>query len=75
MSQISKTGPAAVDNHIAALPHDRDESADAPAEDAQHDANRAPMRQAHADVEAGLVDTERRGTPNDVPSSTKSTKR
>lgn len=55
----------------AKLPHDRDESpADpdtAPSTAAQHDANRAPIRQAHADAESDKQDTERIGTPNDVP--------
>ena len=51
------------------LPHDHDESARPEAETAQRDANRAVVRQAHEDVERGLVDTERVGTPNDVPSS------
>ena len=57
----------------AHLPHDRDEQAgDATGSqsgDAQHGQNRQPIEQAHADVEAGLQDTEARGTPNQVPSS------
>ena len=53
----------------APLPHDRDESASPPVENAQHRANRAPIRQAHDDVESGVQDTERIGTPGDVPSS------
>ncbi|MEO8937108.1 MAG: hypothetical protein ABI277_15420 [Burkholderiaceae bacterium] len=64
-----RSGPDADSQRDASLPHERDETAAAPEEDAQHRANRAPMRQAHEDVESGLVDTERMGTPNDVPSS------
>ena len=48
---------------------DRDEKAEAPVENAQHRENRKPIDQAHRDVEAGIQDTERIGTPNDVPSS------
>jgi hypothetical protein len=55
----------------AKLPHDRDESSTPPKEDAQHRHNREPIAQAHRDVEAGVKDTERIGTPNDVPSSRK----
>ena len=51
------------------LPHDRDEKAQPPVENAQHRENRKPIDQARRDVEAGIQDTERIGTPNDVPSS------
>ena len=51
----------------AELPHDRDESPQPPHEDAQHRKNREPIAQARRDVESGIVDTERIGTPNDVP--------
>ena len=51
----------------AKLPHDRDESPQPPHEDAQHRKNREPIAQARRDVESGIVDTERIGTPNDVP--------
>jgi hypothetical protein len=51
------------------LPHDRDESSAPVEEDGQHDHNRKPIAQAHHDVESGVKDTERIGTPNDVPSS------
>ncbi len=54
----------------APLPHDRDENPAPPRDDGQTHANRAPIRQAHVDVESGLQDTERIGTPSDVPSST-----
>ena len=49
------------------LPHARDESPEPPHEDGQHHENRKPMEQAHRDVKAGILDTERIGTPNDVP--------
>ena len=51
------------------LPHDRDETPQAPVENAQHRENRKPIDQARRDVEAGIQDTERIGTPNDLPSS------
>ena len=59
--------PARADE--AALPHDRDEQPSSEHDDAQKDANRAPMRQARDDVETGVQDTERIGVRNDVPSS------
>lgn len=40
------------------LPHERDES-----HDSQTDKPRDVIRQAHTDIEDGLVDTDRRGTP------------
>ena len=51
------------------LPHDRDEHPQAPVENAQHHENRKPIDRAHRDVESGIQDTERIGTPTDVPSS------
>jgi|GEM_PF-2280493 len=66
------TPPAGTEDAAAQptpLPHDRDEKAEAPVENAQHRENRKPIDQAHRDVEAGIQDTERIGTPNDVPSS------
>ncbi len=51
------------------LPRDRDESSAPVEDDAQRAQNRAPMRQALKDVESGQQDTERKGTPSDVPSS------
>ena len=53
----------------AALPSDRDERPTPPKEDAQHRHNRRSMEQAHRDTESDIQDTERIGTPNDVPSS------
>ena len=55
------------------MPHERDESArnmgnrlDQPLPPSERE-----ISQAHWDTERGLVDTERRGVPNDVPSSGK----
>jgi hypothetical protein len=53
----------------APLPHDRDESRGPVKEDGQHRHNRKPIEQARRDVESGIKDTERIGTPNDVPTS------
>jgi len=53
------------------MPHERDESATATGN--RLDESLPPMRreidQAHADVEEGLTDTDRRGVPDEVPSS------
>ncbi len=68
-SKNAKPQRAADSTGDARLPHDRDEKAQAAPENAQHDDNRRPMRQAHDDVESGITDTERIGTPNDVPGS------
>ncbi|MGI9027199.1 MAG: hypothetical protein ACR2GP_16815 [Burkholderiaceae bacterium] len=58
---------ASVDN--AELPHDRDEAAERVHRDGLHKTNREPIEQARRDVESGIVDTERIGTPSDVPTS------
>jgi hypothetical protein len=47
------------------LPHERDENAALGGETPGQ--VRPRIRQAQVDVERGLVDTERRGTPSDVP--------
>lgn len=48
-------------------PPERDETVD---REARHQgSDTESMEQAHRDVESGLQDTERIGTPNDVPSS------
>jgi hypothetical protein len=50
------------------LPHERDESPRQAADPARAPAgSREKIEQAARDIERGLVDTERRGTPNDVP--------
>jgi hypothetical protein len=58
-----RTGP------VPRLPHERDESARATGDRLRE--NPAPsdrqISQAGEDVERGLVDTDRRGVPNDVP--------
>ena len=52
------------------LPHDRDEKGgNGDENDPQQRANRTATRQAHDDVERGIQDTERIGTPNAVPSA------
>jgi hypothetical protein len=55
------------------MPHERDESARASEEgiDDKQPASQRQILQAHEDVEQGLVDTDRRGTPSDIPSEGK----
>jgi hypothetical protein len=50
------------------LPHERDESATGNRLDEKVPPSKRQITQAHDDVEAGQVDTDRRGVPNDVPS-------
>ena len=54
-------------NAGAKLPHDRDEAAEHVHEDGLHAKNREPIAQARRDVESGILDTERIGTPSDLP--------
>jgi hypothetical protein len=63
------TASGAASDADAPLPHDRDESSHPVKEDGQHRHNREPIEQARRDVESGIKDTERIGTPNDVPTS------
>ena len=49
------------------LPHERDESATATGRHEKPARTGADIAQAGEDAERGLVDTERRGVPNDVP--------
>ena len=51
------------------LPHERDESARGTGDRLREKPapSRREISQADEDVERGLVDTERRGVPNDVP--------
>jgi hypothetical protein len=63
------TSSGAPSDADAPLPHDRDESSHPAKEDAQHRHNRKPIEQARRDVESGIKDTERIGTPNDVPTA------
>jgi hypothetical protein len=53
------------------LPHERDESARASGDRLKEDPppSDRQVSQAAEDVERGLVDTDRRGIPNDVPKS------
>jgi hypothetical protein len=53
------------------MPHERDESARSTGNrlDQQVPPSQRQISQAHDDVEAGQVDTDRRGVPDDVPSS------
>jgi hypothetical protein len=53
------------------MPHERDESA---VSNATPDNQRRPpskdrVEQAHKDLQRGLVDTDRRGTPDDIPAN------
>ena len=70
MNQPNPSGgsdrPPSDDN--AKLPHDLDESAKGGTADAQEQ-NRGVGKQALKDIESGIEDTDRRGTPNNVPSS------
>ncbi len=61
--------PGSASDDGTALPADRDEHPHAPKEDGQHRANRDVIGQARRDVESGIQDTERIGTPSDVPPS------
>ncbi|HKO88451.1 MAG TPA: hypothetical protein VJU83_08035 [Burkholderiales bacterium] len=51
-------------------PNDRDEAPDGgqTGTDRDTDQLQREIPQAHADIERGLVDTDRRGVPSDVPS-------
>jgi hypothetical protein len=49
------------------LPHERDESALAAKRHEKPARTGSDMTQASEDVERGLVDTDTRGIPNDVP--------
>ena len=53
----------------AALPHERDQQAPEGAAATPHPGNRNTMERAHRDAESKITDTERIGTPNDVPSA------
>lgn len=54
------------------LPHDRDEAtgSSSTASATMHQESRDTVKQAVADIERGLKDTERRGIPSDVPPGT-----
>ena len=54
-------------------PHERDEAPDGGKKgtDPRTDIPQVEISRAHADVEKGLVDTDRRGVPSNVPSRAK----
>jgi len=51
------------------MPHERDESArsNPTPDDKLRPASEGRVEQAHKDVNRGLVDTDRRGSPDDIP--------
>ncbi|HWI15943.1 MAG TPA: hypothetical protein VNT02_16875 [Burkholderiales bacterium] len=52
----------------AKQPHERDESPESqPTGSSSSDPRRDDIGQASEDIERGLVDTDRRGTPDDIP--------
>ena len=53
------------------MPHERDESAESTGNrlDQKVPPSSRQISQAHDDVESGQLDTDRRGVPNDVPTS------
>jgi hypothetical protein len=59
-----RAGPEGIERGLR-LPHERDESPQphTDQDEAPHDL----ITQAARDIERGLVDTERRGTPSDLP--------
>jgi len=61
--------PDTADQRNARLPHKRDESAKATGNRLTEDPTPSgrEIKQAGDDVARGLVDTDRRGVPNDVP--------
>jgi hypothetical protein len=61
--------PAPRDGPSPRLPHERDESAKATGDRGRENPppSERQISQAEEDVEEGLVDTERKGIPNDVP--------
>ena len=68
--QGTPAGPATPGKRNPKMPHERDESARSTGNrlNEQLPPSERKISQAHRDTERGLVDTERRGVPNDVPS-------
>lgn len=62
---------AAPNRPRAKMPHERDESARSAGNrlDEALPPSGRQISQAHEDIERGLIDTDRRGIPDDVPSS------
>ena len=54
-------------SRTARLPHERDESARGTGKHEKPARTGGSIAQAGEDVERGLIDTERRGVPNDLP--------
>jgi len=67
--QGGRDGGAKPNERNPRLPHERDESARATGERRQEKPRPSEQQisQAGEDVESGLVDTDRRGVPNDLP--------
>ena len=60
--------PATAPSSGTEQPHERDESpVSQPTGNSPTDPRREDMGQASEDIERGLVDTDRRGTPDDIP--------
>jgi hypothetical protein len=58
------------------LPHERDQTPNVSDPQVERKrGSRAWIRQAARDIERGLVDTERRGVPNDVPAPRRTVKK
>ena len=66
--QTPQPGDASSDAD-ATLPHERDQQAPEGAAHTPHAENRKTMDRAHRDTESNITDTERIGTPSDVPSA------
>jgi hypothetical protein len=65
--QGAADAPAHPQRRNPRLPHERDESARATGRHEKPARTGADIAQAGEDVERGLVDTDRRGVPNDLP--------
>lgn len=64
---------SAADRRDAKMPHERDESAHSSGNRLSETLppSQREISQAHEDTERGILDTERRGVPNDLPSKTR----
>ena len=65
--QGTRDAPAQPERRNPRLPHEGDESARATGRHEKPARTGADIAQAAEDVERGLVDTDRRGVPNDLP--------
>jgi hypothetical protein len=68
---VQGSQPADSRRTLEKMPHERDESASETGNrlDEAQPPNAREIQQAHDDVEQGMQDTDRRGVPDDVPSS------